>query len=213
MLYDLNYLRAVKAAQAEEQKVQRLKDQLAKAEAEKREAEKRTKAIATSDTAVGMALSAPFRTAGLTADTADALNYVLSLPLKQFGELIEAAVAVEPETSVISFICNSIEKQPDELNEKGRRLALAREWFAYKKDCESFVAWQKANPDKLSWRTKPASNAQYFLMWRTAQYLGIEQPFNCKSGEAHDWLMEHGANLRLKSVAEAIQLIEEAFHG
>lgn len=213
MLYDLKYLRAVAAANAEEQNVQRLREQFAKAEAKKREANKRVKVIATSDTAVGMALSAPLRNAGMTADVADALDYMLSMPLKQFGELIQAAVAVEPETSAVSFIRNFIEKQHDELNEKGRRLALAREWLAYKQDCESFAAWQKANPDKLSWRTKPASRAQYFLIWRTAEYLGIEPLLNCKSGEAHDWLMENGANLRLKSVAEAMQRIEEAFHG
>lgn len=213
MLHDLDYIRAAAAAHAEEQTVQRLKEQLAKAEADRREADKRVKAIATSDTAIGMALSAPFRAAGMTADTADALNYILSLPLKQFGELIQTAIAVEPETSVVLFIRNLIEKQHDGLNDKGRKLALSREWLAYKQDCESFAAWQKANPEKLSWRTKPASKAQYFLIWRTAQYLGIEPLFKCKSGEAHDWLMKHGANLRLKAVAEAMQLIEGAFHG
>lgn len=213
MLHDLDYLRAAAAAHAEEQKVKRLKEQLAKAEAEKREADKSVKAIATSDTAIGMALSAPFRAAGMTADTADALNYTLSLPLRQFSELIQAAVTVKPEISVVTFIRNFIEKQHDELNDKGRRLALTHEWLAYKQDCESFAAWQKANPDEVSWRTKPASKAQYFLIWRTAQYLGIEPLFKCKSGEAHDWLMEHGANLRLKPVAEAMELIDEAFRG
>jgi hypothetical protein len=213
MIHNIDYLREAAAANAHDQKIQRLKEQLAEAEADKREAEKRAKAIATSDTAVGMVLSAPLRQVGLTADAADALDYLLSMPIGRFGSLIQAAVEAEPETSVASFIRDTIQTKHAELSEAGRKLALTREWLAYKQDCESFAAWQRDNPDKVSWRTKPASRAQYFLMWRTAQYLGIDPLVRCKRGEAHDWLMLHGANLRLKAVELAIQQIEEGLNG
>lgn len=190
-----------------------MREQLAQAEADKRAAERRERAVATHPAAVAMALSAPLRQEGLGAEHADALNFALSLPIEQFLREVESRAGAKPGASVAHLVAEIVKSGQDELRLKGRNLALEREWLAYERECESFAAWQKANPDKTSWRSKPASRAQYFLMWRTAEALGIRAIGNCKSGDAHDWLMHHGANLRLKAVGEALGKIKGALNG
>lgn len=213
MLYSEEHFKASVDALEASALIEKLREQLAQAEADKRSAERRQRAVANHPTAVAMAVSAPLRQEGIGSEHADALNFVLSLPIEQFMEEAEARVGSKPTASVAHLVAEIVKSGQEELGLKGRDLALEREWRAYEWQCENFAAWQKANPEKTSWRSKPASRAQYFLMWRTAEALGIRAIGNCKSGDAHDWLVKHGANLRLKAVGEALGKIKGTLNG
>ncbi|MGY6637952.1 MAG: hypothetical protein ACXIUO_12530 [Erythrobacter sp.] len=185
---------------------------LSEIDREKANSKKPRSPIATHPTANGMALSAPLRREGLTAEHSDALNYALSLPMEQFVGRLEPLAKEKPDASIAYLLAEMVKSDPEGLAKKGRELTLRREWLDYLRNSAAFAEWQQANPEKTSWRSKPATRPQYFLMWRTSEALGVEAPVNCNRGEAHDWLMRYGANLRLRVVGSASQNSDEVQH-
>lgn len=190
---------------------------LAEREAEKEAAEARAKlasamkaARAASDkvakaqdsrSASAYALYAQHEDAGYNGTHASPLFYLRSLDLDRYAATLRPFANAKPGRALIEVEHEAVTANFEEWTRKGQKIYHEKEVRAYEMDCESFERWQAENSDHKGWRDLPATRRQYFLMWRTGMVRDIDYPKMTKRGEAHDWLKENGANIRLRKGA------------
>ena len=146
------------------------------------------------------AIYTPYEEAGFSREHAPALYYLRSLDLERFNAALRPFAEAKPGERLIVIEYDAATANLEEWNHRGEKLYYQNEVRAYERDCEAFARWQSEHPDEKDWRELPATRRQYFLMWRTAIAKDIDYPKRVKRGVAHDWLVEHGANLRLKQM-------------
>ena len=178
--------------------LQKQQEQMLETKRKLRAAKSRLLATTRSDKWHAMALSVEARRKGFTGEHAEALFYLRSLPVSKYLEAINLYISDPASDSVLDGEYAAVEANMLEWTELGKHKHWDRARREYEGEVEGFRKWQAANPDKTAWRDKPATTDQYFLIWRTAEHLEIEQPRNLKCGDAHDWLAKHDANLRFR---------------
>lgn len=199
MYYDKKLAAAERDKRKEEAELQKLLEQVLEKKQKLRNVKGRLLATAKSDTWHAMTLTAEARRIGFTGEHGEALFYLRSLPLSEYVEAVNSYANEAPEASILSVEYNAVQANMAEWTVLGKHKHWERARKEYEAEVEGFQNWQAENPDKTNWRDKPATNSQYFLIWRTAEQLGIDQPINLKCGDAHDWLNKNDANLRFRS--------------
>lgn len=76
-------------------------------------------------------------------------------------------------------------------------MLLKRDRSAYETEHSEWQEWNRQNPEQNDWRVRNATESQIMLIERIAEDRGVEMPQSPKRGEAHDWIEQHGGNLRL----------------
>jgi hypothetical protein len=145
-----------------------------------------------------MRLAAHDREVGYTGEMASARFYLRELPPREYFNTLLAFAQQMQGASLINVEVAAVRANLEDWTARGDALLLDRARRKYEQECASFEAWQAANPGRDDWRRKPATRAQWFLIARTADALGIATPTRLSCGEAHDWLTRHGGNLRLR---------------
>lgn len=199
MMYNSNVEKLARAARDAEKEADELQERMQAARKAARAAARSVAKATGSKSFNAHALYAHQEAVGYSAEHANALYYLRTLPLDAYLAELRPFADAKPRNSLIAIEHEAVSTKLKEWDELGAVLYLDQEWRAYAKDCDAFRQWQAENPDKVGWREKPATRRQYFLMWRTAMACDIEYPKSIKRGAAHDWLNEHGANRRLKA--------------
>lgn len=137
------------------------------------------------------------RDAGYDGEMASARVWLRSLPIHDYIAALAPHAEAMPDATNIHVEVAAVRAHHPEWTEKGDALLLDRARRDYADELEGFRVWQRDNPDKKDWRTRPPTSTQLFLISRNATRLGIDEPFNLDRGGAHDWIEAHGGNLRL----------------
>ncbi|NMW32735.1 hypothetical protein HKD42_11745 [Altererythrobacter sp. RZ02] len=203
MYYDKATAALEQELRREEAKLQKIQDQAAEKKRKLRAVKSRLFATTKSDKWHAMALTAEARRIGFTGEHAEALFHLRNLSLSDYVEAVTPFANAKAEASILSVEYDAVRANYTDWTELGKHQHWDRARREYEAEVEGFKKWQAENPDKTSWRDKPATKNQYFLIWRTAEHLGIQQPLNLKCGEAHDWLDNHDANLRFRAALAA----------
>ena len=124
------------------------------------------------------------------------LSYLRELPIRDYVDALRSYAREGMPLIVIEVA--AVRANLTDWTARGEQMLLERARIKYEKECASFEAWQQANSGNDDWRRKPATQAQWFLIGRTADALDIDMPRRLNCGEAYDWLKAHGANLRLR---------------
>jgi hypothetical protein len=201
MIFDPKLEKLKQAAREADRQAEELRERLLAAKKAARAATCKVTKATGSRSASAHALYAHQEEVGYTGDHASALYFLRNLDFDAYQAALRPFAEAKPERAVIAVEYEAVTAKFEEWSERGAKLYLAKEWRAYERDCESFERWQAENPDKTGWRDQPATRRQYFLMWRTAMARDIDYPKMVKRGVAHDWLMENGANVRLRGAA------------
>lgn len=199
MYYDKKTAALEQELRREEASLQKILDQAAEKKQKLRAVKGRLLATTKSDKWHAMALTAEARRIGFTGEHAEALFHLHSLKLGDYVEAITSYANEAPSASILSIEFAAVQANLARWTELGKRQHWDMARREYEAEVESFKKWQAENPDSTSWRDKPATKNQYFLIWRTAEQLCIQQPLHLKCGEAHDWLNKHDANLRFRA--------------
>lgn len=177
----------------------KLKKQLAEVQRETRSAKSKLLASTIrSETWHRMTLAALDREAGYVGEQAAARFYLRSRSWEEYSRLMAQKADMMPAGTRNIEIEHALvcEKQQDWAI-KGNALLLQRAKVAYAAEGASFRKWEHENPDSKGWRSKPATRKQGFLIARMVEVLGIDLPARMNRGDAHDWITQHGGNLRL----------------
>ncbi|EZP70385.1 hypothetical protein BV96_03350 [Sphingomonas paucimobilis] len=169
----------------------------AKARQKVRAAKARLNATMRSEQWHRMSLGWLDREAGYTGEMASARVFLRTLPIRDYIQQISPYAASMPDATNIQMEAAAVRDNLDVWTKRGDALLLERARGDYAAECASFDKWERDNPDKGGWRTQKSTRAQWLLMLRTADALGIAPPRSANRGEAHDWLRAHGGNLRL----------------
>jgi hypothetical protein len=137
------------------------------------------------------------RDAGYDGEMASARVWLRSLPIHDYIAALAPYVEAMPNAPNIAIEVAAVRANLSDWTESGDALLLDRARREYAAELESFREWQRHNPDKKSWRNRPPTRTQLFLINRNATRLGIDAPFNLDRGDAHDWIEAHGGNRRL----------------
>lgn len=137
------------------------------------------------------------REAGYTGEMASARVWLRSQPLRTYVDLMLQAANGMGSATNIEIEVAAVNAHLSEWAAKGDALLLERAKRDYAADAASFAAWQREHPDHETWRRKPPTRAQGFLIARMTVVLGIEPPLRPNRGEAHEWIAAHGGNHRL----------------
>lgn len=123
-----------------------------------------------------------------------------SMPLPLYVEALDDLFSADESLSVAQLEAKYIIEHDAELKSEGERIVLLREIEAYEAECRS---WEEKKGGLIAsgkWRDAKVSVKQAWLVERTCQHLRLElRPKLAKRGDAHDWLADQGANLRLKT--------------
>ena len=203
MYYDKRIAALEQELRREEAKLQKIQDQAAEKKQRLRAVKSRLFTTTKSDKWHAMALTAEARRVGFNGEHAEALFHLHSLPLSDYVEAVTPFANATPEASIMCVEYDAVQANFTDWTKLGKHKHWDRTRREYEAEVESFKKWQADNPDKTSWRDKPATKNQYFLIWRTAEQLAIQQPLNLNCGEAHDWLSKHDANLRFRATQTA----------
>ncbi len=199
MYYDKRTAALEQELRREEAKLQKIRDQAAEKKQKLRAVKSRLFATTKSDNWHAMALTAEARRIGFNGEHAEALFHLRSLSLSDYVEAVTPFANATPEASILCVEYDAVQANLADWTDLGKHKHWNRSRREYEAEAEGFKKWQADNPDETSWRDKPATRNQCFLIWRTAEHLGIQQPFNLKCGDAHDWLDKHDANLRFRT--------------
>jgi len=198
MFFDSDVEKARRAQREAERDAEEAREKLAAARKAARAATGKATKLSESRTATAHAIYTPYEEAGFSREHAPALFYLRSLDLERFNAALGPFAQAKPGKRLIVIEYDAVTANLEEWSRRGEQLYYEKEVRAYERECKNFEQWQNENPDEKGWRELPASRRQYFLMWRTAIAEDIDYPRRVKRGVAHDWLVEHGANLRLK---------------
>lgn len=177
----------------------KLEQKLAELRRKARSARSRLKSTTRHETWHARRLAAQDRQAGYDGEMAEARHFLRSMPLSAYTKALEPYAEVYPETSVVELEVMAVNANLHDWTAAGKALLLDLARARYAEECRTFEAWLKEHPNEKGWRDKPATRAQWMLIWRTVEALKLnDRPERLTRGEAHDWLQEHGANVRLR---------------
>lgn len=198
MFFNPDVEKARRAQREAEKEAEEAREKLAELRKAARAASDKATKLTESRGASAYAVYTPYEEAGFSREHAPALYYLRSLDLERFTAALRPFAEATPGKRLIVIEYDAVTANLEEWNRRGEKLYYEKEVRAYERDCEAFARWQTEHPGEKDWREAPATRRQYFLMWRTAIAKDIDYPRRVKRGVAHDWLGEHGANLRLK---------------
>lgn len=200
MFFNPDAEKAKRALHQAEKEAEEAREKLAELRRVARAASGKAAKLTDGRSASAHAIYTPYEEAGFSRKHAPALYYLRSLDLEKFNTALRPFAEAKPGERLIVIEFDAATANLKEWNHRGEKLYYQNEVRAYERDCEAFARWQSEHPDEKDWRELPATRRQYFLMWRTAIAKDINYPRRVKRGVAHDWLVEHGANLRLKQI-------------
>lgn len=176
----------------------KLEQKLAELRRKERSARTRLKSTTRHETWHARRLAAQDRQAGYDGEMAEARHYVRSLTPQAYVKALQPFAAAHQDASIVEVEVLAVRANFEEWTARGKALLLDLARARYADECRTFEAWQKEHPDETGWRDKPATRAQWMLIWRTIEALNLnDRPERLTRGQAHDWLQEHGANVRL----------------
>lgn len=200
MFFNPDAEKAKRALHQAEKEAEEAREKLAELRRVARAASGKAAKLTDGRSASAHAIYTPYEEAGFSREHAPALYYLRSLDLERFNAALRPFAEAKPGERLIVLEYDAATANLEEWNRRGEKLYYEKEVRAYERDCQAFARWQTEHPDEKDWRELPATRRQYFLMWRTAIAKDIDYPRRVKRGVAHDWLVEHGANLRLKQM-------------
>jgi hypothetical protein len=178
----------------------KLEQRLAELRRKARSARSRLKSTTRHETWHARRLAAQDRQAGYDGEMAEARHYVRWLPMSAYVRALQPFAEANPNTSVVELEVMAVQANLDDWTTAGKGLLLDLARARYADECRTFEAWLKDHPGEKDWRDKPATRAQWMLIWRTVEALKLnDRPERLTRGQAHDWLQEHGANVRLRN--------------
>lgn len=130
---------------------------------------------------------------GLATGDGLALMGLMSTGPANVARLLLDAAKTTPNIYVARLWPRIVNASRDEYEARGRYVSWQRRWARYKEDQDGFVAMISPNND--GWRDLHMSSDQRHLVQDSAIMLDIDIPEELTRGEAHDWLMRHGANV------------------
>lgn len=147
----------------------------------------------------------------LRAQHVSALTAMWSRPLPLFVAALQGSSDASPDKSVGDLLAEYVLRGDVALSLDGDRIILRREVTEYLQNCETWLARQADPNARQDWRASKITTPQVWLIERTCELLGAsERPSLANCGEAHDWLSQMRANLRLNlaSVAKTLSSSE-----
>jgi hypothetical protein len=196
-MYDREEERRRRELESAKAKEAKLREELAALRNETRSAKNRLASATRHETWHVHRLAHLDRLAGYDGDMASARIYVRSLSFSDYMAVLRPYAEINPSATNLDIEVAAVIANRTNWHNKGEAIVLERERVAAEADRASWEAWQATHEDASGWRDKPMSRRQYFLVSRTADYLGVDTPGRMSRGEAFDWLVQHGGNLRL----------------
>lgn len=130
---------------------------------------------------------------GIRYDDRDALRAIIAMPLDEF---VDAFPNEEGGSqSIGEVIAQQVAAHRDRLTAIGKDILFERQKAKHEEDCARWEAQSEA-VKQGKWRAARPTRDQRIRMIRTADQLQIELPGELTRGEAHDWIRDHGGNLR-----------------
>lgn len=130
---------------------------------------------------------------GLATRDGLAMMGLMSTGPANVAQLLLEAAKTTPNIYVVRLWPRILNAKRDEYEARGRFVSWQRRWARYKEDQDGFVAMISPNDDR--WRDLHMSSDQRHLVQDSAIILDIDIPEAMTRGQAHDWLMRHGANV------------------
>lgn len=106
------------------------------------------------------------RDAGYDGEMASARVWLRSLPIHDYITALTPFVEAMSAAPNIAIEVAAVRANLSNWTEKGDALLLDRARRDYAIELDSFLAWQRDNLDKKSWRTRPPTRTQLFLVSR-----------------------------------------------
>ena len=176
----------------------KLREELAAIQKAKRSARSGIDQITRHENWHARTLAAADRRAGYTGEMASARLYLRSLPVDKYSAILAQYAMGSSDADNLSVEVAAVRANFDQWHRKGEAIILDRERRAYAAECARWADREASQPTQ-SWRAKPMTRGQYFLIARTAEFLNVAEPTGkITRGAAHDWLKTHDANLRLR---------------
>ena len=201
-MYDKDEERRRRELEALKAKEAKLREELASLNKEKQTAKSRLLSTTRHENWHVRRLASLDMLMGYVGEMASARIYVRSLSLDDYVAALRPFAVLMPGADNLSIEIAAVKANYDEWHRLGEEIVLERERTAAAADHASWVEWRAKNPEQNDWRGKPMTRRQYFLVSRTADYLGIRMPGQMTRGEACDWLESHGGNLRLADAGD-----------
>lgn len=196
-MYDKDEERRRRELEALKAKEAKLREELASLAKEKQSAKSRLLSTTRHENWHVRRLAALDMLMGYVGEMASARIYVRSLPLNDYVAALRPFAVLMPGADNLSIEIAAVKANHDEWHRLGEEIVLERERKAAAAERASWEEWRAKNPEQNDWRGKGMTRRQYFLVSRTADYLGIRTPGQMTRGEACDWLDSRGGNLRL----------------
>lgn len=147
----------------------------------------------------GMKLSAHDREIGFDGAMADAHYELRNRTFTEYLAAIKPIADAMPGASVAEIEFAAVSQNLEEWTKMGEAALFEKARGKYLKECAEFARWTEEHPDEKHWRDWQPTRAQWMLIQRTAERLGVNMPIRLTCGAAHDWLEANGANLRFMS--------------
>lgn len=190
---ELRLKRALEAAKAEHDAA---KAKAAERQRELRRLQKQKQALEHHPDWHKYAIGAERYSLGFTGQMAAACAYLWSLPVDEYRDAT-AHFAQNNSDTIAVIELDAIKANLKEWTVLGEAIVLRREVKRYWADHRAFGRWQAEHLENTQWRSLAITDRQSWLVERTADSLEIDAPLRLNRGAAHDWLEEHGANVRL----------------
>lgn len=201
MIYDRDEERRRSALRKAQAETARLQAKLAGLRRNERSARSRLLSGTRHETWHAHRLAYQDRQAGYSGEMAEARYYLRALPADQYVQAILPYADQLSDGGVVDIEVLAVRANMEDWTQKGQALLHERARERYEEECRLFATWTADNPGKKSWRDRPATRAQWMLIRRTVDALDLASvPSRISCGEAHDWLQEHGANVRFRAV-------------
>lgn len=196
MEYDGTEARRRREYQAAMAAKRQIEERLAEINRKARNAKSRLLSTTRSEQWHRMALAWLERDVGYTGEMAAARVWLRHQPLDAYIELVAPFAGAMPGATIIAAEVAAVRAHIEEWTKRGEALLLDRASRAYAEDVAGFRVWQRDHPDSTAWRRKPMTRSQGFLIGRMVAALDLEAPARMSRGEAHDFIEQHGGNLR-----------------
>lgn len=130
---------------------------------------------------------------GLATGDALAMMGLMSTGPANVGQLLQHAARTKPNVYVARLWPTIINADREEYEARGRYVSWQRRWARYKEDHDGFAA--STSSGEKSWRDLHMTSGQRHLVQDSAIMLDMDLPDELTRGQAHDWLMQYGANV------------------
>lgn len=130
---------------------------------------------------------------GLATGDALALMGLMSMGPAYVGQLLAKAAQERPNIYVTRLWPCLIDANRDEYEARGQYVSWQRRWARYTIDADGWAQSALNGPDGV-WRDRHMTSGQRQLVHDCAIISRIHIPEGMNRGQAHDWLMENGAN-------------------